>query len=290
MMEKLTNFNDNYLDISVLEEGKRYTKVALVTNTTSGITKYDSNFFTFMIKDINANTVRAQLFNVANAIEKGFTSIFLRGKPVTITFITQIYNGQLSLILEDISLYTDNFDYSLFIGRVNVNADRLKLLAKQLTNDEVIISLNFANTSLSFLCGGKCGGFLKLFDSTIKALYAYADFPGININDLLKVCLYTMPVYFDYLEMKDKFPIINQDSLFSLLHSLEASTSKNPLQYQITDTARALLEVTRPQHIYSHLIVKAVKSLEEQFNLITINNTLTKGTLTRVGDSELIRY
>lgn len=42
---------DNYLRVNKLIDGNTYSKVAYVTNTSSGMTKLDSGFYTFYVKD-----------------------------------------------------------------------------------------------------------------------------------------------------------------------------------------------------------------------------------------------
>ena len=52
------------LDINTLEDGKEYDKVCYLLNYKAGLPKLDKGFYTFYVKDKNANVVAARMFDI----------------------------------------------------------------------------------------------------------------------------------------------------------------------------------------------------------------------------------
>lgn len=290
MLTKVVNTENEYLDITELVEGVHYEKLCYVTNSTSGVTKLDKGYFTFFVKDKNANVIRAQLFDVKDFIESGFMAKFFINKPVKLNFLSQMYNGQWSLIIKEISLWEGDFDYQAFRGSVVCDATRLKSVAGKVVGENYLIPAEYSTVSLPTICAGRCGGYIKLMDSVLTELYNYKNLPSVDISCLLEAFFYTMDVYYDYLLKLNKFSIIPSSELFDLLKVLDSKIAKNPHRLEISEACRSIVGLVSPQHLYAHLICTSVKKYEEMFNLVYTNATLTKGSLVEVGGVALLRY
>lgn len=280
----------DYLDTTKLADGIRYRKVCLVVGNGAGISTLEKGFFKFYVKDVNSNIVRAMQFNIAEYIDSGFTALAFKNKPVEIDFIAQVYNGSWSLILKEITEWTDEFDYSIFRGSVACDSAWLKKLATGVFGSDETVTMDYSTSSLYSICGGRCGGYLKLVDSAARSLLNYKDMPTVNLNELLASYFYAMEVYFLYLKKKNEFQIIDQSLVYDMLGVMGQKVADSPFRFQILDACRSLLDNTKPQHLYAHLIYSTVKATEESFSLIHKNAGMPLGASSSIVGGELIRY
>ena len=286
MIVKVNN-DTGYLDTTELVDGAPFTKLAYVVNSSAGITKLDSGYFTFFLKDVNANTIRAQLFDVKDFVESGFTVKALLNKPVKVSFTAQIYNGKWSLIIKKIELWDGDFDYSVFRGKVTCDGTALENFVTETTGQS--LDYKYSTLSLASVCDGRCGGFLKLMDSVRVWIGNFYDLPCIEQKGLDTVFLCAMHVYCLFLEEKEKYPIVPSGKVFSILNNLEQQVDGTKYSFEVMDCCRALLGCSKPQHIYSHLVCKGIKHCNDNLNLVYTNAGLSKGALTTIGGEELLR-
>ena len=292
MLTKMNIDGDNakYLDVSELADGVHFDRLAYVTDSRAGTTKMGSGYFTFYVKDRNANVVRAQLFDVKDYVEKGFIAKTLVNKPVSMRFLAQIYNGQWSLIIENIQIWDGDFDFASFRGSVVCDGTKLKAIAAKIMGASYQIPHEYSIISLANICDGRCGGYLKLMDATMHTLTNYKDLPCIDMTGLLETFFYAMEAFYNYNLKLNKFPIIPSNEIFDILNMIEMKVRDNPYHLEIADACRSILGVSKPQHIYAHLICNAVKECMDMFSLVYTNAGLAKGSLTQVGGAELLRY
>ena len=111
------------LDIREFVDGKTFKRLAFVQKVKSGVSVYETGYYTFYVKDVNGNVLAARLFNVKNFIESGFTASLYKNKPVIMEFSSQIYNGQWSLVVDKIDLWTGDFPFARFRGSVDAAKD-----------------------------------------------------------------------------------------------------------------------------------------------------------------------
>lgn len=282
--------SSKYLDVTELADGVRFERLCFVINHSAGTTKLGSGYFTFYVKDKNANVIRAQLFDVKDYVEQGFTAKMLVNKPVLLKFYAQIYNGRWSLIIEHISLWEGEFDYPMFRGSVPCDSVQLKTIASKIMGSSYQIPHEYSIVSFPSICDGRCGGYLKLMDASMRTLLNYKDLPSIGTQSLLEVFFYAMEAYYNYNLKLSKFPIVPSNELFDILNMIEVKVKDNPFHFEIIDTCRSVMGITKPQHIYAHLVCNAIEENKNMFSLIYTNASLSKGSLTQVGGVELLRY
>lgn len=277
------------LNIRTLTEGLETTAICLVTRVTAGLTKIEKGFFTFYVKDVNANVIAARMFDIADYIKNGFKAKAFENKPVKITFIPQIFNGSWSLIVKEITRYGGDFDYESFRGVIKVNTALIENKYELVFPGE---SLNPEYTTVSFcsICSGKCGGFIKLISAVARSLENYDNIDGITDRDKYKVFFFTVKAYYALLKKKEEFEIINQTDLFNVLLNIEQETVGDPMHSQIMDSCRAVLGFGEPQHILSHIINDLIQSENYTFALIEKNNSLAKGATIRIDDKTLVSF
>lgn len=299
MSLRAMNLNGDYTDsdgakelnIKTFAEGIKMTAICLVTKSSAGLTQYGSGFFTFYVKDVNANVIAARLFNVDEFIKNGFIAKSFENKPVTVVFRPQIFNGSWSLIVEDIVRYTGDFDYESFRGRVNADSSVLDNKYYLVNPDGSGYNPAYKTEAFSNVCGGKCGGFFKLITSVAKNLENYTtSIPEISSKELYTVFFYTVEALYAKLKLSEEFELINQTELFNILTRIEAKCVSDPMHSIIMDSCRAIIDFGTPQHIVSHLIINQIEQEMYALELIEKNNALAKGFSTTVKRGVLINY
>ena len=294
----MTSFNSEMtsdgavnLNIRSFAEGLKMKAKALVIHVRSGIDVNESGFYTFVLKDINANTISARLFHVENFIENGFVAKSFENKPVLIEFIPQIFNGAWSLILKDIKLYDGAFDYESYKGKINVDTSFIDNCYLEVFSKSNPMDPAYYTASFSSICGGRVGGFMKLISSVARDLYNYVDYCGYTTTDLFTVYFYTVEAYYKLLKKKELFEIVDQAELFSILQSITNKISGSGLTNEIVDSCRTILGFGAPQHILSHLIYESIQKELYTFSLIEKNLTLAKGATYKISEGKtLLRY
>lgn len=283
---------DENLDILQLKEGETYTRLCYVTGIKSGLTKMEKGFFTFYVKDKNANIIAARLFNIADFIHSGFVANAFVDKPVKLTFMAQKYNGGWSLVIEEIELWTGDFDYSSFIGQVECVDDTLKSILGLIYENEVDIqsTLDLYRTKrFDSVCGGRVGGFLLLAEHTAAALLRLYDFDFMDKN-LLKTYLISISAYYDYLTIVEKYPIIQMSEVLKLFNKVSVMNKDVDCLEEVLDTCRALFNLGKPQHLYSHLITNAINNNIKMYDMLYRYNSMPAGCTTYIGGETLLRY
>ena len=126
------------LDINTLEDGKEYDKICYLLNYKAGLTKQDKGFYTFYVKDKNANVVAARMFDIKDYVDEGFTAMLMKSKAVKISFVAQIWNGSWSLVVKNIEIWNGNFSYENYIGKAEYSVDALEAVYESLCIGEIL--------------------------------------------------------------------------------------------------------------------------------------------------------
>lgn len=287
--DSMSGKSNKELNIRTLVEGVETTAVCLVTKVTAGLTKIETGFFTFYVKDVNANVIAARMFDVGDYIKSGFIAKAFENKPVKITFIPQIFNGSWSLIVKEITSYKGDFDYESFRGVVKVNSAVVENKFELVFPDK-LLNPDYYSISFSSVCNGKCGGFLKLINAVARDLENYDNIDGVTDKDKYLVFFYTVKAYFTLLKKKEEFEIVNQTDLCNVLLRIDQETQDFSMHSQIMDSCRAILGFGEPQHILSHVIYDSIMSENYRFALIEKNNSLAKGSTVKVNNKTLVNF
>lgn len=284
----------DYLDIANLEENITYTKVCYVTDTKSGITKIGNGFFTFYVKDVNANIIPARLFSVEDYARLGFTANALKNKPVKIRFMAQKYNGSWSLIVESIDGWDGTFAYEKFIGKVECEPLTLSAFLKLTYGDDSntinpVIS-GYRMSSLSSICGGRIGGFLLLAEHAASNLLNYCNFNSVNKDELINIFVIAIDSYFSYLTKVEEANIVSLNDVMSIVNIVFNKYKDTPYSDELIDTVRSLLGMGEPQHLYSHLITKTVQDLIATYDMLYMYDSMPYGAVKSFENRTLIKY
>lgn len=299
MSLRAMNLNGDYVDsvggrelnVKTFAEGCIMTAVCLVTKAYAGLTKQESGFFTFYVKDVNANVFPARLFNVNDFIKKGYIAKSFENKPVTIKFTPQIFKGSWSLLVEDIVPYSGDFDYESFRGKVSTDSSILDNKYYLVNPDGAGYNPEYKTVAFNSICGGKCGGFFKLITSVAKNLENYSNnIPGVTSKELYTVFFYTVEVLYTKYKLMEEFEILNQTDLFNALLRVESKCVGDSMHSVIMDSCRAIIGFGTPQHLIAHLIYNQIQQECYSLELIEKNNALAKGFSTTVRNGVLVNY
>lgn len=279
----------NYLDSTKLIENNDYECVAFVVNSSAGVTKRESGYFTFYLKSVDNTILTAQLFNIDNFIEKGFGAKYLLHKPVKVKFTAQIYYGRWSLILKDIQLWEGEFDRSLFLGKLNID---LSEIIRWTQKTGVTVPYNeWECTSFAELADGNAGAFAALACTTISHLETYNNLWGIDYIALAEVALCSLKALFNYYKLKEEFPIVLRTKVLEILSRISAENAHSPNLAVINDSCASIVGLGEPQHLYSNLVNRCINATIKDMKLIYLYKGMPLGAATKAFDDvELVKY
>lgn len=275
------NSVQRYLDLAELEDGKDFSRVCLVKNVRYGTSVLGKGYYTFYLQDVNANTITARLFDITEFSDSGYTATYLKNKPVTIYFTAQIYEGSWSLILQNIRLYSGEFDYQIFRGIApSVNIEWLKNIYSGISE----IPEYYRTKCIPEFCGGRSGGALKVLESATRVLEGYKEL--VDFEKLLRVCSRAFTVYVKYLMKKMEFSSVSDADVVRLLQ-VELGTSE---ETEVINTCYALLGFRTANNIYAHLVKQAIETVMEAYDMLYFESTMPRGISTFYRGKEIIKY
>lgn len=283
--------NNNFLLVRDLKVGKKYTKVAYLSNVSIGIQRNDFGFATFYLKDYEGNLITAKLFNIADFMMSGVNATLMRKHPVELTFVVQEFNG-ISLIIDDkagIHVWEGNFPYAEFLGKVNVDTSTIQTVGEQVIPDYKINAM-MQSASFDSIAQGRAGGFLKVFDMALATIYGYNDVVGVNFRDLIFTFYNVMDLYFDVLTQRQKMN--NFEDMFDdeILHNARVKFKDDDRKMPIINSLRALISNSKPIGFDDFVIKNAVETAMTSLNAAYQLNITPIGVRTNVGGVSLLKY
>lgn len=285
--------NSEYLKISDLNLNEEYVKVAYIESTKAGLTKASAGFFTFYIKDCESNIIVGNLFNVEDFIKKGLVANRLRRKPVKIRFITQDFNGSISLLITEIEEYNDIFDYKSFIGflpNAEQNLESVEKILNQVLGEPISLNREYKDNSLIGIYNGRCGGYCNLLQMVIYDLISYQLLPNIDLKVMMQIFYIVQDRYYQYLSKQTHNEIISTTDSLAFLADCQMSYKEHKFAKIITECISALCGITKPEHLYSVLLYRSFTKNIENINLANTFSTLILTGSTQVGDIKLTKY
>ena len=298
MLTEMNSLSENvtetaYLDILNLAEYQEATALAYVQDVRVGITKFDSGFVTFYLRDVNANVITARLFDVADFMMSGVNANAFKGKAVKLTFICQIFNGTKQLVISGtsgIEVYSGEFDYSRFIGEIKCDTSILESVGKSCFGNDWNLLAEYKYFSCDSLGKGRVGAFIKIFDLALSSLSSYTDFDNLDVKELYYTFFSSMQEYFYLLKNKKTYADISSLLIYDVMSKISSKYDGRDEKLLIIDTVRALSGFEKPLGLIPKLIYDAVTMAKKHVDLILVNNTLPIGTSVNVGGDSLLKY
>lgn len=281
----------DFLLVKELKVGKKYTKVAYLSNVSIGTQRNDYGFATFYLKDYEGNLVTAKLFNLAEFMLSGVNMTLMRKHPVELTFVVQEYNG-ISLVIDGekgIHVWDGDFPFAQFLGTVDVDTSTIEGIGQKfLPGFELNVMMKTA--SLDSIAQGRAGGFLKVFDIALAQVCGYNSVVGINFEDLVFTFYQTMALYFEVLLQRQK--LNNYDDMFDyeILHNARMKFKDDERMMPIINSLRALISNTKTAGIEDFIIKHAVETAITTLNAAYQLNVTPVGVRINVGGVSLLKY
>lgn len=285
----------DYLDISSLKVDEEYRRIAYATNYRIGRARNETSFYTFSLKDCNARTVQARLFDIENQQESLFVAEELKGSPVLVSFRVQDYDGSISLVISNIERYEGEFELEKFIGKVENAEENLEYVKDKINElygeEQFSMNKNYIRESVPNIMNGTMGGYTKLLHMAINYVYSFKDLDGINESDLGYVFHVCQGRYFRYLKQASETKIpIKYDKAKSLAELFNKVEGKK-CEYLIMDCMYSLCGIDKPESIYSHIIYNAFRQAEIMLARLDIYNSMLIGARKEIGGDEvLVKY
>lgn len=286
MIERVMEESVNYLNLKKIREYKEDEYVAYVHDVSIGETRYNDGFVKFFLKDCNSNIVIARLFNVEDFMLSGVNAAAFKHKPVIFRGIAQVFNGSISIVISGktgIKVYDGDFDYSKFIGKLEVDLSDLEKAASSLGFS---LPNQWFTVPLGNLACGKVGGFAKIVEVSHNCLKTFLE----GEPQLLPIFLVTMDYWHRYLKSKQNTEVF--DYLDSYDYAMQINTrfadDDNKMIY--LDAFNAVIGAKKPRHLFAHLIKNAVDFAISNVSLQIKFDSQVLATTCSVGGVELSKY
>lgn len=293
-VDSLANQDEVFLDASKLVEGIVYERVALVVDANAGLTRFNSGFTRFFLKDVNANVVCARLFDVKDFETCGIKLAEFRNKPVKLKFYAQKYNGNMSLVVDGdygIKVYTGIFDRARFIGKYDFNVDAIVSLANWCFGGSGWkFPVEYGMASFTEIGQGRVGAFAKVMEMSFATLSGCLQLQGVNGKELIRVAFTVFECYYRLLKAKETYGFLEEVKAFDILIGIDGMDIDRELRAVIVNCVKPLANFGHATHLYSHLINSAVNNAVFTLELVLQNNSLIVGATTEVGGMPLSKF
>lgn len=284
--------NFKYLDFKQFNDGDKIKALAYVNEVRASYSVKETGYFTFYVKDINAVTIACRMFDIDGFIDKGFNALYLKHKPVLIKAKVQNYYGTWSLIVEDIEIWTGDFDYENVIGKMDIEAEFSSVFSTlqnafpedKSTFDAIKGGLD---SSIATICDGKKGGPAALFSFVFRELWSNSV---INYMDCIRVWIYMYLTYIEYEYKKNQFSILTHKEKLNIINSKCCWYENDRLADIISNACYSVVGLSSPDNYYSVLLTKLIEQYDFVYNLGKTFEKLPQGSTVNFRGNEITKY
>lgn len=283
-----------YLDMNSIPEFTSVQRIAYVHDVSIGMTKMESGFVKFFLKDCNANLTTAILFDVEDFLFSGVNATAFKHKPVIFRCIAQDYKGRLSLVIdgkEGISVYDGDFDFDRFIGREQYSMAALEKCMPEYGIDAELPFSEWASCSIEELSRGKVGAYNRLVELAFGTLEPILNtLPFDEAKKLLTVFITVADYNYQYMKTKRHTDVIGNLGVLPLLNRLSNKMDGDDNKILCQDALSSVAGLNKPKHLYAHLIKNAFENAQQTLCLQTQFNAMPFGAKAYAGGVELSKY
>lgn len=290
-MIKEHNVDNNFLDISTVEEGNTMSRIGYLADVKVKPNNNGQDYGVCKIKDVNGNFITGFFFDLDS--EQKINLLALKRKAISMIFIGSHYNGKKTINLSSISHYTGEFPYNKFIGEVD-NIDKIfnnveNIFKSKLKGDDIGLPQSYKCSSLSNIYGGKVGGYVKFLESMLYRLVSLVNVDSIDVTRLIEILYKVQGVFYNYLNRVNTLEIIPMKEKMEFMlkaYNLEDNEACEVLGGLICDM--------EPETIYGILIYSEMVRVLDILNLSPICSSMIIGGSykTKIGDKEwnMVKY
>lgn len=278
--------NALYLRCDELSEGMIAQKVAYLLRVNRRVDKNGYPYLVFAFKTMDKVVLTGRKFKIIENDSIGTQILALNRLLVKVDFEVQIYNGTYSLIVrnivpaetQDVSCFFDSYLYIDEVFR-NLNLEAIKVSAPTL-------NIIFKTASLLHIHGGLTGGYLEFLDIVYHIICARKS---KHTTELLVCFFNVINPYFTYLSLMERLEFLPKRELLDILHSV-AVKDDDRLTSIVLDALSALMNLGKPEHLYSHIIYNAFIFAQKQLHYEEIVTSQPKNSISNVNNDFLTYY
>lgn len=299
MLEKINSFSEKdckeipLLDTTKLSEFQEIECIAYVQSGYPGVTKYQKGYVTFVLKDCNANVVRATLFDVEDFMRSGLNVALFKRKPAIVRGTVQNFNNSTSIILSEtqpVELYQGEFDYSRFVGKIEFNKDYIEDVGRRVLGEDYHFPTKMQTASVDSVGQGRVGAFGKVFEMTMTFLCTMKGIPGVDFEELMWVFFHSMDSFFDAVTAEQKVDVLDGLNSYDVIEKVNLVYREDDHRLLMIDTVRSLMRFANPSHLVAHLICRGYENSIKALELSLVNASLPLMAKTKVGGDDLLKY
>lgn len=282
-----------FLNINKLLPGEVKEHIAYLQRATIGTDRSSSAFASFYLKDENGQQIIGRKFQLNSFDNLGFELSTLRNSPVKLTYYADNWQGQVTLRVEKIEKYTGEFPYGRFLGNYDKAEDSLAYINKLLSThspEAEQFPTSYLGKNYITICGGITGGYIKFMRGVFGMLAGYSGMPGVELSELLQVAVSVFKLHADYLEVQERFDVTPTGEYFRMVETYSKTLADNRLRNIAADAMSAVMGLTDPQHLYSHIISGSLLKTMELFKLSYSYPLVAQGSVKVEGELKLARY
>ncbi len=284
-MERL-NHNTSHLRCDELSDGMVAQKIAYLLRVNRRVDRNGYPYLVFAFKTADKVVLTGRKFKIMENDSIGVQILALNRTVVEVDFEVQIYNGTYSLIVrniipaskQEISCFFDSYLYADEVFE-NLNLEALKLSAPTL-------SVAFKTASVFRIHAGLAGGYLELLDIVYHMI---STRKSKHTTELLVCFFNVVNPYFTYLSLIERLEFLPKREILEILHSVLVDNNDR-LTSIVLDTLSALMNLGKPEHLYSHIIYNAFVFAEKQLHFEAIVSSQPKDSVSNINNDFLTYY
>lgn len=292
--------NELYLDMKRIPELVPVERVAYVHDVKLGSTKFDTGFITFYLKDINSTIVAARLFDVEDFMMSGVKVAAFKHKPVIFKCVAQEFRGALNLTIDGsagIRVYDGEFDAQKFVGAVSYDFTLMRDYVagcklpdvKFLSDDGMLrVPTEWVRNPLESIGDGRIGAYARFVEIAFSCVAPFLN--DDTKDDVVQAFLIAAQYYYKYLKEEQNVKMIGKLNAYKYFAQFNVAyaDSDNLLLYQ--DVFSAVVGISKPMHLYSHLIKNAFDYAKQMLYLSIKYESQPVATQISVGGVDLSKY
>lgn len=266
------------------------TKVAYVSDVSSGITKNGDFFMSLYLKTEDGLTISSKIFNHKFLLTNAFAIQSFKGKFVKVTGIPGVFRNMYSFIinqLEEVPIQkVEHLEHFLKTSE-NLENDFRELSG--LLND--LIPENFKIRSYQSINNGKVGGYVTFCNCWVKQCLAMSYLlDESQVSEMKEVLLIVINKYEQYLSRLNELDFVTSIEKRQILPRISDDKNLTHKDILVDDVLGALLELGEPNHLISHMIVKSFNLLKDTEELKSQWTSMLPGGVLKLKDDVLRKY
>ncbi len=284
-MERI-DCNTAYLRCDELSEGMIAQKIAYLLQVNRRVDRNGYPYLVFAFKTADKVVLTGRKFRIIENDSIGIQILALNRMIVKVDFEVQIYNGTYSLIVknvipaetQDISCFFESYLYTDDVFK-NLNLEAVKLSAP-------VLNVALKTASVLRIHGGLTGGYVELLDIVYHILCARKS---KHTTELLVCFFNVVNPYFTYLSLIERLEFLPKREILEILHCVSVENDER-LTSVVLDVLSALMNLGKPEHLYSHIIYNAFVLAEKQLHFEEVVNSQPKNSMSNINNDFLTYY